>query len=157
MSGSLNRVTLIGHLGQDPESRSFQSGGKVVRFSIATNESWTDKQTGERRERVEWHRVSVLNPGLATLAEEYLRKGAKVMVEGQLRTSKFTDREGIERYATEVVLTGFDARMLFLDGRRDDEGTGSGTARQRQPASAAQPRETAMAGAGADLDDEIPF
>lgn len=154
MSGSLNRVTLIGNLGSNPESHSFQNGGKIVRFSIATNESWKDRASGERRERVEWHRVAVRNPGLATLAEEYLRSGAKVLVEGQLRTSKFTDQEGIERYSTEVVLNGYDARMVFLDNRRDDDGAGGPAPRNRARAPA--PAEREMASAGHD-DSDIPF
>jgi len=150
MSGSLNRVSLIGNLGNDPEIRSLQNGGKVVSFSLATNESWTDRSSGERRERVEWHRISIFNPGLAKLAEQYLQKGSKVMIEGQLRTNKYTDREGIERYSTEVVLSAYNGLLTFLDSKRNDgEGAaprGQGTA-QRAPA---------HQGAG-DLDDVVPF
>ncbi len=151
MSGSLNRVSLIGNLGNDPESRSFQSGGQVVRFSLATNESWTDRTSGERRERVEWHRVAVFNPGLAKLAEQYLRKGSKVLVEGQLRTSKYTDQAGIERYSTEVVLAAYNGMLTFLDSRRNDEDDGA-PPRTRS----AESRAPAMQGAP-DLDDEVPF
>lgn len=152
MSGSLNRVTLIGNLGNDPETRNFQNGGKIVRFNLATNESWTDKQSGERRERVEWHRVAVNNPGLATLAAEYLRKGSKVLVEGQLRTSRYTDSEGIERYATEVMLAGYDARLTFLDSKRNEDGQDKPQRARSQP-----PAETRSPAPAGDLDEEIPF
>ena len=151
MSGSLNRVTLIGNLGNDPETRNFQNGGKIVRFNLATNESWTDKQSGERRERVEWHRVAITNPGLATLAADYLRKGSKVLVEGQLRTSRYTDSEGIERYVTEVTLAGYDARLTFLDSKRNEDG-------QDKPQRGRSPSPAARATASADdLDSDIPF
>ena len=104
MTGSLNKVTLIGNLGKDPEIRSFQNGGRAASFSIATSETWKDKQTGERKERTEWHRISILNDGLVSVAEKYLKKGAKVYLEGQLETRKWTDKEGQDRYSTEVVL-----------------------------------------------------
>lgn len=151
MSASLNRVSLIGNLGNDPESRSLQNGGLVVRFSLATNESWTDRTSGERRERVEWHRIAIFNPGLAKLAEQYLRKGAKVLVEGQLRTTKYTDQAGIERYSTEIVLAAYNGMLTFLDGRRNDGDEGA-TPRGR----GAENRATAPAHHG-DLDEDIPF
>jgi single-strand DNA-binding protein len=104
MAGSVNKVIIVGNLGKDPEVRSFQNGGKVANLSIATSETWKDKQTGERKERTEWHRVSILNEGLVGVAEKYLRKGSKVYIEGQLETRKWTDQQGVEKYTTEIVL-----------------------------------------------------
>lgn len=123
MTGSLNKATLIGHLGKDPEIRSFQNGGRAASFSIATSESWKDKQTGERKERTEWHRISILNDGLVTVAEKYLKKGAKVYVEGQLETRKWTDKEGHEKYSTEIVLRPYAGELIMLDGRKDADAT----------------------------------
>jgi single-strand DNA-binding protein len=120
MSGSVNKATLIGHLGKDPEIRSFQDGGRVAHFSIATSESWKDKESGERKERTEWHRVSVTSDGLVGVAEKYLKKGAKVYVEGKLETRKWTDRDGIERYTTEVVLRPYSGELILLDRKDDD-------------------------------------
>jgi single-strand DNA-binding protein len=120
MSGSINKATLIGHLGKDPEIRSFQDGARVAHFSIATSESWKDKDSGERKERTEWRRVSVTSEGLIGVAEKFLRKGAKVYVEGKLETRKWTDRDGIERYTTEVVLRPYSGELILLD-RKDDE------------------------------------
>lgn len=119
MSGSLNKVTLIGNLGKDPEIRSFQNGGRAANFSIATGESWKDKESGEKKERTEWHRVSILSDGLVGVAEKYLKKGAKVYVEGKLETRKWTDRDGVERYSTEVVLRPYSGELILLD-RKDD-------------------------------------
>ena len=119
MSGSLNKAILIGYLGKDPEVRSFQNGGRAANFSIATSESWKDKESGERKERTEWHRVSILSDGLVTVAEKYLAKGAKVYVEGKLETRKWTDRDGIERYTTEIVLRPYSGELILLD-RKDD-------------------------------------
>jgi single-strand DNA-binding protein len=121
MSGSLNKVQLIGHLGKDPEIRSFQNGGKAASFSLATSESWKDKETGERKERTEWHRISITNDGLVGVVEKYLKKGAKVYVEGQLETRKWTDKEGAERYSTEVVLRPYAGELLMLDQRKTEE------------------------------------
>lgn len=161
MSGSLNKVSLIGHLGQDPEVRHFQSGGSVVTFSVATSESWKDPNSGERRERTEWHRIAIFSDGLGKLAERYLAKGAKVYLEGQLRTRKWQDQSGADRYTTEIHLTPYNGTLTFLDNKRDEE-RASGVGRP-----AAAPREPEMAGAGAlsweegtrsDLDDQdIPF
>jgi single-strand DNA-binding protein len=115
MSGSLNKVILIGNLGKDPEIRSFQNGGRAANFSIATSESWKDKDSGERKERTEWHRISILSDGLVTVAEKYLAKGSKVYVEGRLETRKWTDRDGIERYSTDIVLRPFSSELILLD------------------------------------------
>jgi single-strand DNA-binding protein len=119
MSGSVNKATLIGHLGKDPEIRSFQDGGRVAHFSIATSESWKDKESGERKERTEWHRVSITSEGLVGVAEKYLKKGAKVYVEGKLETRKWADRDGNERYTTEIVLRPYSGELILLD-RKDD-------------------------------------
>ena len=125
MAGSVNKVILVGNLGRDPESRSFQNGGKVVNLRIATSEQWKDRTTGERRDKTEWHSVAIFSEGLANVAEKYLRKGSKVYLEGQLQTRKWTDNAGVEKYSTEVVLQGFDAKMVLLD-RPDGGGGGMG-------------------------------
>jgi len=127
MAGSVNKVILIGNLGRDPESRSFNNGGKVCNLRIATSENWKDKQTGERKERTEWHSVAIFSEGLANVAERYLRKGSKVYIEGQLRTRKWQDQSGNDRYSTEVVIDGFNGSMTMLDGR-DGGGAGGGAA-----------------------------
>ncbi|MGK6318414.1 single-stranded DNA-binding protein [Sphingomonas sp. DT-204] len=116
MAGSVNKVILVGNLGRDPESRSFQNGGKVVELRIATSESWKDRATGERKEKTEWHTVKVFNEGLANVAERYLRKGSKVYVEGALQTRKWQDQQGQDRYSTEIVLQGFNSVLTMLDG-----------------------------------------
>lgn len=122
MAGSLNKVMLIGNLGRDPEVRSFQNGGKVCNLRIATSETWKDRNTGERRERTEWHSVAIFNEGLVRVAEQYLRKGSKVYVEGQLQTRKWQDQSGQDRYSTEVVLQGFGSSLVMLDGRGEGGG-----------------------------------
>jgi single-strand DNA-binding protein len=119
MTGSLNKATIIGHLGKDPEIRSFPNGGRAASFSIATSERWKDKESGERKERTEWHRISILNEGLVTVAEKYLKKGAKVYIEGKLETRKWTDKDGQEKYTTEVVLRPYSGELIMLDGRKD--------------------------------------
>lgn len=124
MAGSVNKVIIVGNLGRDPESRSFQNGGKVVNLRIATSENWKDKATGERREKTEWHSVAIFNEGLTRVAEQYLRKGSKVYIEGKLQTRKYQDQAGADRYSTEIVLQGFDGQLVMLDGR--GEGGGSG-------------------------------
>ncbi|WP_424943071.1 single-stranded DNA-binding protein [Aliiroseovarius crassostreae] len=126
MAGSLNKVMLIGNLGRDPEVRSFQNGGKVCNLRIATSETWKDRNTGERRERTEWHSVAVFSEGLVRVCEQYLRKGSKVYVEGQLQTRKWQDQSGNDRYSTEVVLQGFGSTLTMLDGRGDNQGGGGG-------------------------------
>jgi single-strand DNA-binding protein len=162
MAGSVNKVILVGNLGKDPEIRRTQDGRAIANLSVATSESWRDKATGERKEKTEWHRVVIFNEGLAKVAEQYLKKGAKVYVEGQLQTRKWTDQAGVEKYSTEVVLQGFNSNLTMLDGRggggggfADDSGGDFGVAGP----SSAPPRRVA-AGAGArnnDMDDDIPF
>lgn len=125
MAGSVNKVILVGNLGRDPESRSFQNGGKVVNLRVATSEQWKDRNTGERKDRTEWHSVAIFNEALAGVAERFLRKGSKVYLEGQLQTRKWTDQQGQERYSTEVVLQGFNAVMVLLD-RAEGGGMGGG-------------------------------
>ena len=125
MAGSVNKVILIGNLGRDPEVRCFQNGGKVCNLRIATSETWKDRNSGERREKTEWHSVSIFNEGLVRIAEQYLKKGAKVYIEGQLQTRKWQDQSGADRYSTEVVLQGFGGTLTMLDGR-DGGGSGGG-------------------------------
>lgn len=122
----VNKVILVGNLGQDPQSRSFQNGGKVVNLRIATSETWKDRNTGERKERTEWHSVAIFNEGLANTAERYLRKGSKVYIEGQLQTRKWQDNNGQDRYTTEIVLQGFNGSMVMLDGPGGGQGGGGG-------------------------------
>jgi single-strand DNA-binding protein len=126
MAGSVNKVILIGNLGRDPEVRTFQNGGKVCNLRIATSENWRDKATGERRDRTEWHSVAIFNENLAKIAEQYLRKGSKVYVEGQLETRKWQDQSGQERYTTEIVLRPFRGELTLLDGRDGGGGGGAG-------------------------------
>ena len=161
MAGSVNKVILVGNLGRDPESRSTQDGTKVVNLSVATSENWKDRNSGERRERTEWHRVVIFNERLAEVAEKYLRKGSKVYLEGQLQTRKWTDQSGQEKYTTEVVIGRFRGELTMLDGRGGD-GTPAG-------GGYSEPSEGGFSGssgggggrapapAGGDLDDEIPF
>jgi single-strand DNA-binding protein len=125
MAGSVNKVIIVGNLGRDPEVRSFQNGGKVVNLNVATSETWRDKQSGERKERTEWHRVSILNENLAKVAEQYLKKGSKVYIEGQLETRKWQDQSGAEKYTTEIVLRPYRGELTLLDGR-DGGGSGGG-------------------------------
>ncbi len=163
MAGSVNKVILIGNLGRDPEVRSFQNGGKVCNLRIATSENWRDKATGERKERTEWHSVAIFNENLAKVAEQYLKKGSKVYIEGQLETRKWQDQSGADRYTTEVVLRQFRGELTLLDGRGEgggaggsqDDGYGGGYSDDRSSSRSPQP---AMAGGGrGDLDDDIPF
>lgn len=126
MAGSVNKVILVGNLGRDPDIRSMQDGNKVVNLSIATSESWRDRNSGERKEKTEWHRVVIFNENLAKVAEQYLRKGSKVYVEGQLQTRKWTDQSGQEKYSTEVVLQRFRGELQMLDGRNEGGGQGGG-------------------------------
>jgi single-strand DNA-binding protein len=151
MAGSVNKVILIGNLGRDPEVRSFPNGGKVVNLRIATSERWRDKQTGENKERTEWHSVAIFNEALGRVAEQYLRKGSKVYLEGQLETRKWQDQSGQERYSTEVVLRQFRGELALLDGRGEGGGGGGGY-EDRGGSLGGESRSPAGA-----LDDEIPF
>jgi single-strand DNA-binding protein len=156
MAGSLNKVTLIGNLGKDPEIRTFQNGDRVASFSIATSENWKDKQTGEKKERTEWHRISILNQSLVGVVEKYVKKGTKLYLEGQLETRKWTDKDGQEKYSTEVVLRPYRGELLMLD--RTGAGAGQGNDNYNQDSFQA----TGTNGGGssaipADFDDEIPF
>lgn len=126
MAGSVNKVILVGNLGRDPESRSFQNGGKVVNLRIATSESWKDRNSGERKEKTEWHSVAIFNEGLAGVAERFLRKGSKVYIEGQLQTRKWQDAQGNDKYSTEIVLQGFNSVLTMLDGPGGGQGGGGG-------------------------------
>ena len=126
MAGSVNKVILIGNVGKDPEVRTFNNGGKVCNFSIATSESWKDKQTGERKEKTDWHNVAVFNEGLIGIIERYVKKGSKVYIEGALKTRKWQDRDGNDRYTTEVVLQGFNGNLTLLDSRNSGGGGGGG-------------------------------
>jgi single-strand DNA-binding protein len=129
MAGSVNKVILVGNLGRDPESRSFQNGGKVVNLRIATSESWKDRNTGERKEKTEWHSVAIFNEGLANVAERYLRKGSKVYIEGALQTRKWQDQSGQDKYSTEIVLQGFNSVLTMLDGAPGGGGGAGGGVR----------------------------
>ncbi len=131
MAGSVNKVILIGNLGADPEIRRTQDGRPIANLNIATSETWRDKSSGERKEKTEWHRVVIFNEGLCKVAEQYLKKGAKVYIEGALQTRKWTDQAGIEKYSTEIVLQGFNSTLTMLDGRGDGAGEGGGRGMQR--------------------------
>ena len=171
MAGSVNKVILIGNLGADPEVRSFQNGGKVCNLRIATSETWKDKNTGERREKTEWHTVAIFQEGLVRIAEQYLKKGSKVYIEGKLQTRKWQDQSGADRYSTEVVLNGFDGTLTMLDGRSEGGGGGNyggggggggygggndggyGGGNSGGGGGGGAP----SGGGGGDMDDEIPF
>src|SRR5215218_10104431 len=158
MAGSVNKVILVGHLGRDPEVRHTQSNQKIVHLAVATSERWKDRQSGDTRERTEWHRVVIFNEHLAEIAERYLKKGSPVYLEGQLQTRKWTDQQGQERYSTEVVLQGFNAQLTMLDRLGGGEAHDNGAADFGSAGPTARERKPAMAGARRDdLDDEIPF
>jgi single-strand DNA-binding protein len=175
MAGSVNKVILVGNLGRDPESRSFQNGGKVVELRIATSEQWKDRNSGERKERTEWHTVKVFSEGLANVAERYLRKGSKVYIEGALQTRKWQDQDGKDRYSTEIVLQGFNSVLTMLDGAPGGgggSGAGGGFASGRDDFGGASGGRDDFAGASSgggsgsgggrggfsdDLDDDVPF
>ena len=171
MAGSLNKVMLIGNLGKDPEIRSFQNGGKVANFSIATSESWKDKNTGERQERTEWHNVAIFSEGLIGVVERYLKKGSKVYIEGQLQTRKWQDQQGQDRYTTEVVIRGLNGVMTMLDsapgggggGARSGGGSGGygggggGGGWDQGGGSGGGGGSSGGGGGYDDLDDDIPF
>ena len=174
MAGSVNKVILIGNLGRDPEVRSFPNGGKVCNLRIATSESWRDRNTGERKDRTEWHSVAIFNENLAKVAEQYLRKGSKVYIEGQLETRKWQDQSGQERYTTEVVLRQFRGELTLLDGRDGGGGAGGGSYDDGQASGGGyggggysgggsggggygDRGGPSQGGARSDMDDEIPF
>ena len=152
MAGSVNKVTLIGNLGRDPEVRTMQDGNSLVNLSIATSENWRDKNTGERRDRTEWHRVVIFNERLADVAQKYLRKGSKVYLEGQLQTRKWTDQSGVEKYSTEVILQRYRGELTMLDSRADSGGGGFDS-----PGEFNEPAGEPSGPRNAELDDEIPF
>jgi len=154
MAGSVNKVILLGNLGRDPEVRTFQNGGKVCNLRIATSENWKDKSTGERREKTEWHSVAIFSEGLVRVAEQYLKKGSKVYIEGSLQTRKWQDQSGNDRYSTEVVLQGFGSTLTMLDGRSDGGGGGGGYMADQQSGDGGGGQAPAAA---SDMDDEIPF
>lgn len=164
MAGSVNKVILIGNLGRDPEIRQTQAGKSIANLSIATSENWKDRQTGERKEKTEWHRVVVFNEGLSRICEQYLKKGSKVYIEGQLQTRKWTDQSGQERYTTEVVLQNFNGVLTMLDGRGDNAGGGYGGGDSYSQGGAGDsgnysPSSGSSGGDdfSAEFDDEIPF
>ena len=173
MAGSVNKVILVGNLGKDPESRSFQNGGKVVSFSVATSESWKDKNSGERKDKTEWHNVSIFSEGLARVAEQYLKKGSKVYLEGQLETRKWQDKDGNDRFTTDVVLRNFNSSMVLLDSReggggggsrggggdydRDEGGRGSGGGNFGGGGAARSGGASRPSAFDSDLDDDVPF
>jgi single-strand DNA-binding protein len=160
MAGSVNKVTLVGNLGKDPEIRNTQSGLKIVNLAVATSDTWNDKASGERKEQTEWHRVVIMNSRLADVAEKYLKKGSKVYLEGKLQTRKWTDNAGQEKYTTEVMLGNFGAEMVLLDRNPNSSGGSDDYAPRAAPAQRA-PAKAAAGGwdtrPGNDLDDEIPF
>ena len=167
MAGSVNKVILVGNLGKDPEIRRTQDGRPIANLSVATSETWRDKATGERKEKTEWHRVVIFSEPLCKIVEQYLKKGAKVYIEGALQTRKWTDNNNVEKYSTEVVLQGFNSVLTMLDGRSGGGGGGSygddagGDFGSSSPSSAPPRRVAAAAGAGggrnSDMDDDIPF
>ena len=167
MAGSVNKVILVGNLGRDPEIRRTQDGRPIANLSVATSESWRDKTTGERKEKTEWHRVVIFNEGLCKIAEQYLKKGSKVYLEGSLQTRKWQDKDGQDKYSTEVVLQGFNSTLTMLDTRAGGAGGGgsfggddSGSDFGSSGPSSGGARKPAMASAGGkrgDMDDEIPF
>ena len=161
MAGSVNKVILVGNLGRDPEIRSMQSGDKVCNLSVATSERWKDRNSGEMQEKTEWHRVVIFDQKLAEVAEKYLKKGAKVFLEGQIQTRKWTDNAGVEKYTTEVVLQRFRGELVMLDSRGEGGGGGGG-GYDSGPTDYGNPQPAVAGGGGGmsggdDLDDEIPF
>ncbi|CEF41097.1 single-strand binding protein [Acetobacter senegalensis] len=171
MSGSVNKCIIVGNLGKDPEVRTSQSGQKIVNLTMATSDTWNDRQSGERRERTEWHRVVIFNERLADVAERFLRKGRKVYLEGALQTRKWTDQSGQDRYTTEIVLQKFRGELVLLDSRQDSENAHSDGNRARTQPLSHQHRQSNTGydsgldkrsgwdapASGSDLDDEIPF
>ena len=159
MAGSVNKVILIGNLGADPEVRSFQNGGQVCNLRIATSENWKDRNTGERREKTEWHSVAIFSEPLVKVAQNYLRKGSKVYIEGQLETRKWQDQNGQDRYTTEVVLRPYRSELTMLDGRNDRDGGGGSYGGGGGGGQVGGPSGGSQGGGGfdKDMDDDIPF
>ena len=164
MAGSVNKVILVGNLGRDPEVRSTQDGNKIVNLSLATSERWKDKNSGEQRERTEWHRVVIFNENLGRIAEQYLRKGSTCYIEGQLQTRKWTDQQGVEKYSTEVVLQRFRGELTLLGGRADttsnmidNDGFGGGEVGYDQTATTGGKASPPPMRSANDIDDDIPF
>ena len=162
MAGSVNKVILVGNLGKDPEIRRTQDGRPIANLSVATSETWRDKATGERKEKTEWHRVVIFNEGLCRIAEQYLKKGSKIYLEGQLQTRKWQDKDGHDKYSTEVVLQGFNSQLTMLDragGGGSDFGSDDSGGDFGASGPVTRERKPAMAGGGrrGDMDDEIPF
>lgn len=168
MAGSVNKVIIIGNLGKDPEIRTLNSGERVANLTVATSEQWRDKASGERKEKTEWHRVVIFNDNLAKIAEQYLRKGSTVYLEGSLQTRKWTDQQGQEKYTTEIVLQRFNGNLTLLGGRGDTGGASSGGGGYNEyedsygggggaPASAGPKAQSKQPAQSFDLDDEIPF
>ena len=157
MAGSVNKVILVGNLGRDPETRTFQNGGKVCNLRIATSENWKDRNTGERRERTEWHSVAIFSEPLARVAEQYLKKGSKVYIEGQLETRKWQDQSGNDRYSTEVVLRPYKSELTMLDGRGEGGGGGGGYDDRGSYGGGGGDDSRSSPAPSQELDDEIPF
>lgn len=161
MAGSVNKVILIGNVGQDPEVRQFQNGGQVASFTLATSETWKDKATGERKEKTEWHRISILSEGLVRVVQNYVKKGSKLYIEGQLETRKWQDKDGQDRYTTEVVLRGFGGTLTMLDSAGGGAGASGGARSGGSDFGGQQDGARKMSGPAEsfspDLDDEIPF
>ncbi len=157
MAGSVNKVILVGNLGRDPEARQMQDGNPVVNLSLATSESWKDKNTGERREKTEWHRVVIFNERLADVAQKFLKKGSKIYIEGQLQTRKWTDQSGVEKYSTEVVLQRFRGELQMLDSRGEGGGGYGGGGDFNQDSGGGPGGGGGGALSGGGLDDDIPF
>jgi single-strand DNA-binding protein len=158
MAGSVNKVILVGNLGRDPEVRTFQNGGKVCNLRIATSENWKDRNTGERREKTEWHSVAIFSEPLARIAEQYLRKGSKVYIEGQLETRKWQDQSGADRYTTEIGLRPYRGELTLLDGRGEGGGGAGGYGDDRGGYGGGDYGGSgSVPASGGDLDDEIPF
>ncbi len=156
MAGSVNKVILVGNLGTDPEVRTFQNGGKVCNFSLATSERWKDKNTGEQKDKTEWHRIAIYNEGLVRVAEQYLRKGSLIYIEGQLQTRKWQDKDGNDRYSTDVVLQGFNSTLTMLGGR-GDSGGGGGYSPAQSGGGMSEPSQNAPSFDSGGTDDDIPF
>ncbi len=157
MAGSVNKVILIGNLGADPEIRQTTAGKPIANLRIATSENWKDRNTGERREKTEWHRVVIFNEGLARIAEQYLKKGSKVYIEGQLQTRKWQDQSGQDKYTTEIVLQGFNSTLTMLDGRGENQGGGFSGSSSSGQGSSSSPSASAPAFDDAGGSDDIPF